>query len=50
MTGPLSPAWTPPAWLGSEWIDYAMVLALLAFSLADVWLGAYLVCRAIWGP
>jgi hypothetical protein len=37
----------PPAWVGSEWIDYAMGLALLAFTLTDVWLLAYLICRAL---
>lgn len=35
---------------GGAGADYALGLVLLAITLADVWMGGYLICRAIWGP
>ena len=49
MTAWLASRWPHLAWLASDWAEYALVLILLAFSLADVWMAAYLICRAIRG-
>lgn len=38
------------AWLASDWTEYGLVLFGLAVTLADVWMAAYLACRAVWGP
>ena len=50
MTAWLGSRWPGLAWLYSPWVDNTLVLVFLAISLADVWMAAYLVCLAIWGP
>jgi hypothetical protein len=50
LTTWLASRWPRLGWLAGPSVDYALGLALLAISLADVWLAGYLVCRAVWGP